>query len=454
MKKLSAVLLPFMGFLYLSAYIRSATLDVVYTDYIRIAVTYLYHPFSPALYFRRDALTRLPITYFERVVNILLFGYSTTFDMMLGIGFLALMGLLLGIYMVKKNLSLPTMVLVMLLVFSLSQWEMITNGTGWVHFFAFFMFLVHFYVYDSYVGRPTRGKKILNFLLPVVTILSAAGSYSLAYGAALLVVYGIFYKKGKKENLWFAIPVVLSVGLFLCSYACSDKFNAGATTESIFTVLARDPLYFPQFGLNSLASDVMGVGLVEEYGIPHIWLLLTGAVVFVFYILALYVNLRHKLYEKSLLPFILVLSGVFSHGLILLTRWIFLNPLYAMSSRYALQFGAGLIGVCLTFALYQSLHKERKTQSRLLKPWVSLFFLFVLAGNLATAANEIRMAKYRMEDFEKRREIALTFREQDNATLIQRLQYYDHYKIREALTLLRDNEWNIFRPQKSQPGEE
>ena len=69
MKKVLAFLMPIFGAVYLNVYIRSAVLDVVYTDYIRIINTYLYHPFSPVLYFRKDALTRLPITYFERLIK-------------------------------------------------------------------------------------------------------------------------------------------------------------------------------------------------------------------------------------------------------------------------------------------------------------------------------------------------------------------------------------------------
>ena len=41
MKKFLAFFLPIVGAIYLSAYIRSAVLDVVYTDYIRIINTYL-----------------------------------------------------------------------------------------------------------------------------------------------------------------------------------------------------------------------------------------------------------------------------------------------------------------------------------------------------------------------------------------------------------------------------
>ena len=77
MKKFLAFFMPIFGAIYLSAYIRSAMLDVVYTDYIRIINTYLKNPFSPKPYFSKDILTRLPITYFERMINVAFFKYST-----------------------------------------------------------------------------------------------------------------------------------------------------------------------------------------------------------------------------------------------------------------------------------------------------------------------------------------------------------------------------------------
>ena len=84
MKKLIRWLLPFFGFLFLIAYIRSATLDVVYTDYIRIINSYLPDVFSFRPYLKADILTRTLICYPERILNVLLFGFSTTFDMVLG----------------------------------------------------------------------------------------------------------------------------------------------------------------------------------------------------------------------------------------------------------------------------------------------------------------------------------------------------------------------------------
>ena len=154
MKKFLAFFMPIFGAIYLSAYIRSAMLDVVYTDYIRIINTYLKDPFSPKPYFGKDVLTRLPITYFERMINVAFFKYSTMFDMALGVIFLSLMGIIIGIFMANKNLNLRYFILVMLLVFSLSQWEMITNGTGWVHFLhSFCLHCIFTYLILIYIEK-------------------------------------------------------------------------------------------------------------------------------------------------------------------------------------------------------------------------------------------------------------------------------------------------------------
>ena len=441
MKKFLAFFLPIVGAIYLSAYIRSAVLDVVYTDYIRIINTYLRNPFSPAPYFRKDALTRLPITFFERAINVKFFNYSTMFDMSLGIIFLSMMGIVIGLFMAKKNLKIGYIILVMMVVFSLSQWEMLTNGTGWVHFFTFFLFALNFYILDSYI-RKERGFKII----------TAAGSYSLAYGATLICAY-IFYAffKKKKRGVLMCIPVAMALALFIYSYMNADNVNAGATSESIVTVFGRDPLYFLYFGLNTFSSDVFSVELVKYFDISVIGTGILGAVVILFYLDALYMNFRYKIYEDTIFPLLLVVSGLFSHAMVILTRWIFLDPMYAMSSRYSLQFGAGLIGVILTFAYIKRKVKGpgKKKPAPIKIPMMSniavlVFVILVFAGNVLTVGNELRMAKYRMESFETKVKVAKNFEYESDETLKTVLQYDSPKKTREALRLIKSKKLNIF----------
>ena len=366
--------------------------------------------------------------------------------MALGVIFLSLMGIIIGIFMANKNLNLRYFIIVMMLVFSLSQWEMITNGTGWVHFFTFFLFVLHFYILDSYIHRETKVKFWLNIILPVFTILFAAGSYSLAYGVTLIITYVLYAILKKKKNAFtLAIPVILSLTAFMYSYANSYTEHAGATTESLTAVFGRNPVYFVLFGLNTFASDIISIGIVERYEMGILITSIIGAAVVFFYLYALYLNFKYKIYESTAFPMLMLVSGLFSHAMVILTRWIFLNPLYAMSSRYALQFGAGLIGVILTFG-YVKIHinREKQSMSLLAKAAVSLFVLLVFLGNISTAGNEIRMAKYRLESFEVKMEVAKNFENESDETLKKVLQYHNPKKTREALGIIKSKKLNIF----------
>ena len=133
-RKMTTRLLPLFGFLFLTAYIRSATENVVYTDYIRLVNSYLENVWSFAPYLHGDILTRIPVNYLERIINVELFQYSTTFDMMLGAAGLTVSALAVGRYCEERQLSPWTAGAVILFLFSLNKWEMLTNGSGWIHF--------------------------------------------------------------------------------------------------------------------------------------------------------------------------------------------------------------------------------------------------------------------------------------------------------------------------------
>ena len=58
-------------------YIKNSTCDVVYSDYIRLVNSYLPDVYDPRRFFVPDVLTRIPINYLERIINVELFGFST-----------------------------------------------------------------------------------------------------------------------------------------------------------------------------------------------------------------------------------------------------------------------------------------------------------------------------------------------------------------------------------------
>ena len=81
-----------------------------------------------------------------------------------------------------------------------------------------------------------------------------------------------------------------------------------------------------------------------------------------------------------------------NHIIIFISRYIFEKENYALSSRYALQFQVGILGIILTFALVWQLREGTNRGYRWL---MALFCLAILMGNGYTTYREIQKAPSR-----------------------------------------------------------
>ena len=250
-RKMVTRLLPLFGFLFLTAYVRSASADIVYSDYIRLVNTYLENVWSFRPYMHGDILTRIPANYPERILNVVLFRYSTMFDMMLGAFFLALSAWVAGRYCERKQLPVILTALVLGFIFSLNKWEMLTNGSGWIHFAAFALFWYHYLVWDRYLaGEGKRGDRLRLLLLPWITILFFSGPYCGVYAVTMLIGEGfavLAMKKPLKPALQRASCTAAPLALYLMSRAVSVEERAGATTDPIGVVVRNHPALLPSF---------------------------------------------------------------------------------------------------------------------------------------------------------------------------------------------------------------
>ena len=77
--------LPVLGMIFYLAYIRRSAIDMVYSDYIRLINSYLPDVWNPDKFFVADLLTRIPVNFLERGLNVMIFGYSVTVDRIMGI---------------------------------------------------------------------------------------------------------------------------------------------------------------------------------------------------------------------------------------------------------------------------------------------------------------------------------------------------------------------------------
>ena len=452
---IALLLLSFLMAIAILFYVLLSTTDVLYSDYIRLVNSYLGKPFQLGDLLQKDILTRIPLTYFFREINRYSFGYTLIFDRVLGVLglFLAIKPLLL--FMRKKQLSFLQQLLFLLLFYSLNKWEMLLNGSGYIHFLAFSVFYAYFYALDQAFSKKSS-LLVLSIYPPF--ILLVAGPYCLA---VFLSCFALFFFLALGKKLWDmkgTILLLISNGLCLFLYLLSNHYAvyeyAGAESISLKEVLQNHLLFVVKFifyGFSSmLVSGENLEKLLRDGAIQGKGVVLLGAFVLFFYIFMTLLYLwkffassnnsgtktfatknkeafssqqRQMAEQKQtdtnaltgenvgesfyfgLLPGLLLLHGLASHALVFLTRYMFLKESYAFQSRYALQYQSALLGAFLLLFLWKNENraslgqKARTSQGRL--AFCLLISGIFLLGTLWTDRSEWGKSMYRREHYER-----------------------------------------------------
>ena len=274
-KRWPYIAVPVLGVILCLWYVKCATYDIVYTDYIRLVNTYLPDVMNPDKFFVPDVLTRIPINYLGRMINVLFFHYSTTFDMVLGVLGLGLAGGVLACYCRNYSLNWFWLLLLSILMFGLNKWEMLTNGTGWVHFLAIACFLYHYLVLDRvWYGTEKKYDRVKLMVLPFVITLGVAGPYCAIYTVVLVLSYG-YCMIGKAKNshmkkpdyryLLYIVCALIPLFLYLWSNSYAVEDHADMQNLPLIPTLLDIPGYFLHFFLKSLASDVLGGEMLKTW---------------------------------------------------------------------------------------------------------------------------------------------------------------------------------------------
>ena len=400
----ASLLLSFLMALAILFYVLLSTTDVLYSDYIRLVNSYLGKPFQLGDLLQKDILTRIPLTYVFREINRHFFGYTLIFDRALGVLGLFLTSIPLLLFMRKKQLSFLQQLLFLILFYSLNKWEMLLNGSGYIHFLAFSVFYAYFYALDQAFSKKSS-LLVLSIYPPF--ILLVAGPYCLA---VFLSCFALFFFLALGKKLWDmkgTILLLISNGLCLFLYLLSNHYAvyeyAGAESISLREVLQNHLLFVVKFifyGFSSmLVSGENLEKLLRDGAIQGKGIVLIGAFVLFFYMFMTLLYLwkffassgngggkafagkgkeglsseqgqeeaKNQIGKNSmaakksgesfyfgLLPGLLLLHGLASHALVFLTRYMFLKESYAFQSRYALQYQSALLGAFLLLFLWKN----------------------------------------------------------------------------------------------------
>ena len=491
----------FLGF-----YILSASADIVYSDYIRLTNSYLGEPFSFRDLLTKDILTRIPVSFLFREINIAFFHYSITFDRFLGLFGLFLTSIPLLLFMAKRRIGIFFSVAILLIFYSLNKWEMLLNGSGYAHFLSFALFYLFFYLLSERVGK---GSSLLSLSVFPFLFLLTGGPYAIAvYGATILSLFFLFLAgkiRDKRGSLVLLLSSFVSTFLYFLSNHYAVYEYAGAKSISLKEVLLTKMTFVLKFFGFGFSSLLFSGENLEEWlssgAVQGKQLFLLGGLILLFFLLMAFFFLKDLFFgekdsnddcipgkekDKSLtglFPALLLLHGLLSFALVFLSRYIFLRPEYAVQSRYALQYQSALLGALLLLYLKtvrgqeagvekgrekaklegnteKKRGVERKPEDRekdekagekggakralprIISVGITLLFL---GGTLYTAKTELLKAPYRKLHYETMLRSVNRIEEMDEEEL-ERLYEYRHGKERilKAFSILKERKLNCF----------
>ena len=484
----------FLGF-----YILSASADIVYSDYIRLTNSYLGEPFSFHDLMTKDILTRIPVSFLFREINIAFFHYSITFDRLLGLFGLFLTSIPLLLFMAKRMIGIFFSVSLFLIFYSLNKWEMLLNGSGYAHFLSFALFYLFFYLLSERVGK---GSSLLSLSVFPFLFLLTGGPYAIAvYGATILSLFFLFLAgkiRDKRGSLVLLLSSFVSTFLYFLSNHYAVYEYAGAKSISLKEVLFTKMTFVLKFFGFGFSSLLFSGENLEEWlssgAVQGKQLFLLGGLILLFFLLMALLFLKDLFFgekrgekDKSLtglFPALLLLHGLLSFALVFLSRYIFLRPEYAVQSRYALQYQSALLGALLLLYLKtaggqearvekrnrdreiedrkkgEKVKKDENAESvklagdvdkkaeprrallRIISIGITLLFL---GGTLHTAKTELLKAPYRRLHYETMLHSVNRIEEMDEEEL-ERLYEYRHGKERilKAFSILKERKLNCF----------
>lgn len=348
--------------------------------------------------------------------------------------------------------------LIIVLLFSWNQWELITLSISSSIFFRIILLLITFAMADNIVSSNYQKKSVFYLLFSLVLtflILGfAGGSYpAVIISLFLILLLGIILKKNNRKNskIWMIFGVLtflFFILVFLYMYNIGEGNVATYTSTSerlmgIINIFTKDFVNAVKFGLLYFAGSFVSITIFAERT-PLIISMLIGAIVVLFYALGIFLFIKIKLYKKTIYPILLILYNFLMMAMIMLARLSF-GYQYAMSSRYTTDSVLGLIGLLWIFIYYiESKRKITKKKSEQIIVALSYTIMITILLSQATIyLEEWRMGPYRKHNFQYLQQIALNI---DNYSDDQLAPFQANAKqVRIAVAIMKEYQLSVFR---------
>ncbi|SDI80702.1 hypothetical protein [Paenibacillus typhae] len=396
------------------------------------------------------------------LLNAIIFKYNSYFEFYLGALSLAITAVLIYVrfkrYVKKepihqKVLFYSISVLILLIIFSLNQWENMVFSLGMYILLKMCFFVPLFTTVDDLLLKKDKVIKLLIFLFIWLglSILVFGAGYSLAMvgGVVLILIFKAAVDKWrftKKDILIYTSVLIISAVFLFIYYFNIYQNNMVVNRESNFDKIIYIFEHWPsamKYLMLSFSASVFGVSFSDHYLTEGISVTI-GILLLLVYVFAVYLYVKNKFYERTFIPLLFIFYSVLFYGMILVGRFDY-GTSYGMASRYVTETQYGLIGVIWIIAMYiLRTEKIQFLKFNTLIPMLCIVFIGV--GQVLTNIEEVRISPYRQAYFLDLQRIAHNV---DSATSEELAKFqYPEPLVRDGINTMKKYDLSIFKQHK------
>lgn len=394
--------------LFLQLIYRSmASSNVPLMDYWKYINMFVERMFTEGITFwdiwQNDGIHRSPLQFMYFLLNVRFFHLNSQIEIYLGAILTAVTsGILYKVIKKETRLSVERWfsglagIGIIIILYDMNQWEMITQQFALSFSSRQVLFLVSMILTNNYLKSIESAKKYTFELgvLYIFVIASVGGGYFPAYVFAifLILILDFWVRKNEFGYKYLKEYLILLFFLILGSYI----YLHGIISQNIST-MATD-INIINFIIDFLLGVITmsGVCIIgTEFSTNTVYIV--GTVVLFLCMLSLVIYIKGKFYKQTYIPIAFYGYSFGAMGLIYLGRRGLYGNSYAFSSRYVCETVVMLLGLLWILLLYvsNSINRSQFHKITLKSGLILCIVISILCGILISDYKEWKIAPYR-----------------------------------------------------------
>jgi hypothetical protein len=335
-----------------------------------------------------------------------------------------------------------------LIIFNVIQWEGLIYGNIIASQYPMPFIIASFISLELFLSKGGWKYLPAAFILAPLTILVFGGKLVFAFAPTLGLTFLCFlltHRSLLTKDFWFrAIMISVFLAAIAFLYIFRIDYNDYVQYSShyaadVLGVFSR-PLEAAQFLLAAFGASIVGVDVFftcDYFSVQS--MVFIGLIVVLLYALALILFFRSRMYERTYLPFFLIMQTFFYLVFVMIGRFGIGDISYGMASRYTYISIYGLVALVWIFIFTLARPVQSST---MLKGTIYASFVMIFTGLLLTSivvwSNQPGQKAY----FDQLRNIAMRV---DTATPEELSKFAERPElVRDSLRLLREYKLNVY----------